>query len=258
MSDTPPLNPPRTVIIVQARMGSSRLPGKALKEALEKPLLGYLVDRLRLVNAADDIIIATTTDAKDQVIVDFCQSEKVPIFRGSENNVLDRFYHAALAFQADTVVRITADCPLIDPVLIDEAIQFYHEKRPQHDYVSNAYVRSFPLGMDVEVFSFKSLAQAAEEANLEEEKEHVTPFIYRRPHRYNVGIISHEPNLSHYRLTVDTEEDFQLVKKLIEYIYPTNPDFTMDDILVVLRRHPDWLQINAGIKQREINRKTDT
>lgn len=243
----------RVVIFVQARMGSTRLPGKVLKEVMEKPLLHYLVERLKRVELADEVVIATTTNEEDEEIVEFCHFEQIPLFRGQSEDVLERFYLAAKAFQADVIVRITADCPLIDPKLIDQVIKEYLDTYPKYDYISNSRFRSFPIGMDAEVFSFKSLEEAYLESTLPEEKEHVTPFIYRRPSRYSTKIISHEPNLSFLRLTVDTQEDFDLISKLIEEHYPKNPQFSMQDLLqTLLIDHPDWQNINAHIKQREL------
>ncbi|HRD55639.1 MAG TPA: glycosyltransferase family protein [Parachlamydiaceae bacterium] len=242
----------RCVILVQARVGSTRLPGKVLKEVLDKPLLQYIVERLKRVELADEVVIATTTEKQDDAIVDFCQAEEIPLFRGKSEDVLDRFYKAASAFKADVIIRITADCPLIDPKLIDEVIHYYLDHYPKYDYVSNSHVRSFPIGMDAEVFSFKALKEAFQEGSLEEEREHVTPFIYRRPNRYARHLITHEPDLSHLRLTVDTQEDFDLIKLLIEELYPHNKEFSMDDILKALKEHPEWVTINANVKQKEL------
>lgn len=243
----------RVVVLVQARMGSTRLPGKVLKEVMERQLLQYLIERLRALELVDEIVIATTTNSEDQQIVDFCHIEQMPLFRGSSENVLERFYLAAKTFKADVVVRITADCPLIDPKLVDQVIKYYLENYPKYDYVSNSHVRSFPIGMDTEVFSFKVLEEAFQESSLPEELEHVTPFIYRRPNRYHSGLITHEPNLSHFRLTVDTEEDFDLISRLLKNLYPKNRKFSMDDIIRVLTvEHPEWVAINSNVKQREL------
>lgn len=243
----------RVVILVQARMGSTRLPGKVLNEVMDKSLLDYLIERLNRVTLADEIVIATTTDLIDEKIVDFCLFEKIPLFRGKNEDVLDRYYSAAKAFKADVVVRITADCPLIDPKIIDQVIKIYLDNYPKFDYVSNSHMRSFPIGMDVEVFSFKALEEAFNDASLPEEREHVTPFIYRRPTRYQKYLLTHTPNLSHFRLTVDTVEDFQLIKTLLEEIYPKNPEFSMDDVIKTLSvDHPDWIKINSSVKQKEL------
>ena len=242
----------RVVILIQARMGSTRLPGKVLKEVMEKPLLQYLTERLKRVELSDEIVIATTTNLEDQDIVDFCHLEQIPLFRGKSEDVLDRFYLAAKTFKADVVVRITADCPLVDPKLIDDVIKCYLDNYPKYDYVSNSHTHSFPIGMDTEVFSFKALEDAFNESLLAEEREHVTPFIYRRPNRYKLKLISHEPNLSNLRLTVDTSQDFDLISKLLEEIYPENPEFSLDDLLKALADHPEWVKINANVQHRHL------
>ena len=244
----------RVVILVQARMGSSRLRGKVLKEVMDKPLLHYLIERLQRVELKEEIVITTTVNVEDEKIVDFCRFEKIPIFRGQSEDVLDRFYYAAQTFKADVIVRITADCPLSDPLIIDQVIKTYLDNYPKYDYVSNSHMgRSYPVGMDVEVFSFKALEEAFHEATLPEEREHVTPFIYRRPTRYHKKLISHQPDLSNFRLTVDTIEDFELINKLLEDIYPKKPNFTMDDIIHILQfDHPEWVKINCAVKQREL------
>jgi len=243
----------RVVILVQARMGSTRLPGKVLKEVMDKPLLQYLIERLRMVELADEIVIATTTNPEDSKIVDFCHREKIPLFRGESEDVLDRFYNAAKAFKADAIVRITADCPLIDPKLITQVIQYYLDHYPEYDYVSNSHIRSFPIGMDAEIFSMKALEEAFHESSLPEEREHVTPFIYRRPNRYNSSVITHKPDLSHLRLTVDTQEDFDLITHLLTYLYPKNKLFSLADLTkTLLEDHPEWVKINAHVKQKTL------
>lgn len=243
---------PRIVMVIQARMGSTRLPEKVLKKVMDRPLLDYQVERLRKVSFVDEIVVATTTNAEDHALVDFCVSKRIPFFLGSSEDVLDRFFQAAQRFHADVIVRITADCPLIDPRCVEQVIQLYLTHVPQYDYVSNALQRSFPIGMDAEVFSFKSLEEAAAEAITSEEGEHVTPFIYRRPERFSCGIVTHDPNLSHLRLTVDTQEDFTLVSKILEDLYPKNPDFSLDDIITLLKTNPDWLKINAHVPHKHL------
>lgn len=242
----------RIVVIVQARMASTRLRGKVLKEVLEKPLLSFLLERLKHVKGIDQIVIATTTNPEDQEIVEFCHLEQAPFYRGSSEDVLDRFYRAAKPFAPDIVIRVTSDCPLIDPKRVEEVLHFFVQHFPNYDYVSNSHIRSFPVGMDTEVFSFKALEEAALEATLPEEREHVTPFIYRRPKRYKLGLIKHDPSFAHYRLTVDTAEDFELISRLIQTLYPSNPCFSMEDIIEVLNKHPDWMSINAAVKHKEI------
>lgn len=242
----------KTVIIIQARMGSTRLPGKILKEVLEKPLLSYQIERLKRVTLADEIVLATTTNSLDQKVVDFCRQEQISFFRGSEDDVLSRYTEAAKHFDAKVVVRVSGDCPLIDPKIVDKVIGFYFQHYPTYHYVSNTLERTYPRGLDVEVFSLSALEQAAKASTRPEEREHVTPYIYRHPELFALANVAHSTNESHHRWTVDTEEDFQLIAKILKTLYPKNPDFTMDDILELLKKHPDWMLINAHIRQKPI------
>lgn len=242
----------KTLIVVQARMTSTRLPGKVLKKVLGKPLLEYLVERLRCVGLADGFVIATTINDADLPIVALCKRLGVPVTRGSELDVLSRYYEAACLHEADVVVRVTSDCPLIDPAVIDHAIRFYQEHRSQYDYVSNALTQSYPYGMATEVFSFKVLEEAHREATAEPEREHVTPFLYTQPQRYRVGHVVYPENLSHHRWTVDTPEDLELVTRITEALYPGKPAFDMQDVLALLEKHPDWVALNAHVHQKKL------
>ncbi len=241
----------KVVIIVQARMTSTRLPGKILKKVLGKSLLEYQIERLRRVKLADEVVIATTTNETDEPILQLCNSLSVPYFRGSEEDVLSRYYEAAKVHQADAVVRVTSDCPLIDPEVIDRVIKFYIDHQTEYDYVSNSLERTYPRGMDTEVFSFKALQEAFLEATALPDREHVTPFIHRQPQRYSLASVNYSENKSYHRWTVDTPEDFQLIKKIIEAIYPKLPYFTLRDCLNLLEENPEWLTINAHVQQKE-------
>lgn len=243
----------RPVIIVQARMTSTRLAGKVLREVLHRPLLEYLVERLRRVKRAEHIVIATTTNDTDIPIVELCERLSVPFFRGSEHDVLARYHMTAEAHHADPVIRITSDCPVIDPAVIDHIIEFYVNNPDTYDYVSNALVRSYPRGMDTEVFSFQALHEAFTEATAQPDREHVTPFIYTRPKRYRLGHVVYGENLSRHRWTVDTPEDFDLIRKIIESLYPAKHEFGMQDILDLMTAHPDWPVINAHIEQKKLD-----
>jgi spore coat polysaccharide biosynthesis protein SpsF len=243
----------KTVIIVQARMGSTRLPGKVMKTVLGKTLLEYLFERLWRVRRADLFMVATTTNPHDAVIVEHCRHLGVPVICGSEDDVLARYYRAATIQQADIIVRITADCPLIDPAVIDKAIKFFHENIGRYEYVSNTLKQSYPYGMAVEVFSFGLLEQAYREARKETEREHVTPFFYTRPERFRIGQFVNEVDLSHHRWTVDTQEDFELIRLIIEELYIANLTFGLDDILKCLEEHPAWTEINAHVKQKKLD-----
>ena len=233
-----------TAIVVQARMGSTRLPGKVLKDIAGRPMLSYQMERLRRVKRAERIVVATTDQPADDAVERFCQKEKIACVRGSEHDVLARYHLAIERFPADVVVRITADCPLIDPAIVDEAIAAY-----EPDYVSNMLETTYPYGMAVEVFSAQALREAHREAKDPAEREHVTPFIYRHPERYRLRSLTMAPNLSHHRWTVDTPEDFELVSRLLKTL---KPHFTLQDVLAVLDAHPDWCAINAHVEQKAL------
>lgn len=238
----------KTIIIVQARMTSTRLPGKVLLPLAGEPMLMRLMERLRRVQRADGIVIATTTNVTDDPIAALCAQQGVPCHRGSELDVLSRYADAARLHAADVVVRITSDCPLIDPALIDQLIAVYEEG--DSDYVSNMLPPTWPYGMAVEVFSATALAQAHAEATQDAEREHVTPFIYWHPQRYRLRNVASPVALSHHRWTVDTPEDYELVRRLFDHLLPTNPHFTQADVLALLDAHPDWIAINQHVQQK--------
>jgi spore coat polysaccharide biosynthesis protein SpsF len=240
----------KTVIIVQARMTSTRLPGKVLMKVLGKPLLEYLIERLRKVSLADEIVIATTINATDEPIIELCNRLGVNVCRGPEDDVLARYYQTARLYNADTVVRVTSDCPLLDPLEVDRVVGFYLSHRQEFDYVSNGLVEPYPKGMDCEVFSMAALQQAFDEAASPAEREHVTLFFYQNISRFRLTNVPFSASLPPLRLTVDTREDFELVRDIIEFLYPVNADFHLDDIVNALTVFPDWRQINAHILQK--------
>ena len=240
----------KTVIIVQARMTSTRLPGKVLKKVLGKPLLAYQLERLRRVQLADEIVLATTTNQTDDVLSAFAAKEEIRCYRGDEQDVLDRYYQAAVMAEADVVVRVTSDCPLIEPSIIDEVIQAYN-KSTEIDYVSNTLSRTYPRGLDVECFSFKALEIAWKNADKAYEREHVTPYLYQQP-MFIKKELKADGDYSQYRWTVDTQEDYELVRLLLEELYLSQPYFSWRDVLSVLERHPEWKLINAEIEQKKL------
>ncbi len=240
----------RTVILVQARMRSTRLPGKVLMPVLEKPILGHLVERLHRVRQADEVVIATTVEPIDDAIVAWCKQNRVAFFRGDEHNVLERFYQAAKEYRADTVLRICSDCPLIDPDIVDAIIRHYQARQPQIQYVSNSLQRTFPIGMDAEVFSLGALERTYREATEPGEKEHVTPYIYCHPERFAQAQYVSQKAYPPYRLTLDTPEDFELIRRIFEHLYPQNPAFGLQDIIDLLSQHPEWAALNANIQQK--------
>ncbi|OHB70604.1 MAG: acylneuraminate cytidylyltransferase [Planctomycetes bacterium RBG_16_43_13] len=242
----------KTVIIVQARMTSRRLPGKVLRTVLNKPLLEFQIERFKRVKLADEIVIATTINETDIPIVSLCERLSIPYYRGSEDDVLARYWEAAKAYKADLVVRITSDCPLIDPSVIDSVIQFYLYNSNNCDYVSNVLVRSYPRGMDTEVFPFFVLDEAFQESTDKTDLEHVTPFIHRQPQRYSLANVFYTEDQSQHRWTVDTPEDFELIKKILENLYPVNPKFSLEDVLNLLKSYPEWSNINAHVEQKKL------
>lgn len=242
----------RVVIILQARMGASRLPGKPLKKVLGRPLLSFQLERLRRVKYADQIVVATTVEAQDAQIAALCEQEQIACYRGSELDVLDRYYQVATLFHADVVVRVTGDCPLIDPEIVDQLIKFYLDNWPTYDYASNSLERTYPRGLDAEIFSYALLERAVKEAKHQEEHEHVTPYFYTHPELFSLGSVKQPKDGSFHRWTVDTAEDLDLVTKILNAVYPKKAAFTTEDILKEFEKHPEWLTINAHIQQKTL------
>jgi len=240
----------RKLIIVQARMTSTRLPGKVMKIVCGKPLLEHCINRLKRVKSADQIVIATTINDIDNQIVNLCKKLDTLYYRGSEEDVLGRYYEAAVEYGGDVVIRITSDCPVIDPDVVGYLIDFYMKYFKKYDYVTNTLKRTYPRGMDVEIVSFKALKEANFNAYDPFDREHVTTFIRNRLTQYRLHNIKYSSDLSHYRLTVDTSEDMELIRRIFESLYVENPEFTMKDILSKMAANPDWIKINSHVKQR--------
>ncbi len=242
-----------TVVIVQARMTSTRLPGKVLLPILGRPMLSFQLERLRRVRCVDAVVVATTTNPADDEIVQLCAAEKVNCTRGSESDVLSRYYDAAVASKAELVVRVTSDCPLIDPAVVQRVLLDFLQPKGGYDYASNMITPTFPYGMAAEVVSFAALREAHEEALDPAEREHVTPFIYWRPARYRIRSVTMAPDLSHHRWTVDTPEDFSLVSQIFTALYPQQPDFSLADVLALLKEHPHWELVNQHVQQKTLS-----
>ena len=208
----------KVIAIVQARMGSTRLPGKMTKEILGKPIVEYVFDRVRPSKRLTEIWLATTTDTSDDVLAEWAKNHGVKCYRGSMNDVLDRYYQTAKLAEADVVVRITGDCPLADCQVIDCVINEYLTEYPKFDYVCNTQPPTFPDGLDTEVVSFVALEKAWQEARLSSEREHVTPYIWKHPEIFKIKNIFNDVDLSGLRWTLDTEEDFAFILLIIERI----------------------------------------
>lgn len=239
----------KTLAIIQARVSSTRLPAKVLKEVCGKPLLQLMVERAARSKKADLLVVATSLDPSDDSIKILCDRMGVPCFRGSLGDVLDRFYQTALLYQPQEIVRLTGDCPLIDPAVVDQVIDFRKERGL--DYASNVLQPSFPNGLDCEVFVFRALEEAWKEARLGSQREHVTPFIWQQPERYKIGNFAYATDVSGRRLTVDEPRDLDLITRVFEALYPKNPGFDLADVLKLLAEHPEWDAINAGIDRHE-------
>lgn len=239
--------------IVQARMGSTRLPGKVMKELKGESVLSHVIQRLKQAKLIDEIIIATTTDSKDDIIEKETRRNGVKVFRGSEKDVLSRYYEASVKDDADVVVRITSDCPLIDPFVVDKMIDFYLKNK--YSLVTNAGSspdqRSFPRGLDTEVFSLEVLKDAYLNGNKTYHREHVTPYIYEQKNN-KIYYFKNKEDLSKYRWTLDTEEDLKLITEIYNRLYKGSHDFYMNDIIRLFQREPSLYNINADVEQKKL------
>ncbi|MEK7103910.1 MAG: glycosyltransferase family protein [Patescibacteria group bacterium] len=237
-------------VIVQARVNSSRLPKKVLKPILGKTAIEREIERVKKVKLAQNIILAIPDGKKDDALEKIAKQAKILVFRGSESDVLGRFYQAAKAFQLKDVIRITGDCPLFDWQICDEVISFYLQNK--FDYVSNVRPPTFPDGLDIEIFSFKALEKAWQDAKLKSEREHVTPYIANHPEVFKIGnLIRNGNDLSGLRLTLDEPKDLILIRKIYKDLYKKKKYFVLDDILKFLGQNPELLRINQNIQRNE-------
>jgi spore coat polysaccharide biosynthesis protein SpsF len=231
--------------IIQARISSSRFPGKVMMPILGEPMLLRQIERVRNSKKIDQILIATSTEPSDDLIENLCQSHKINCFRGSLNDVLDRYYCAAKFYGADQVVRLTGDCPLIDPQIIDQTIN--HHSKGNYDYTSNAIEPTFPDGLDVEVMTFTCLEEAWKDATIPSHREHVTRFFYTQPNKFKLGLVKSDIDFSHFRWTVDEPIDLELVNDIYQSLYFKNSMFTFSDVLEYLEKNPELQKINLNI-----------
>ena len=239
-----------TVVIIQARMGSTRLPGKVLRPIAGRPMLWHIVQRVRQVGNLTDVVVATSDQPTDRPLRAFCSAEGISFFAGSENDVLDRFYRAARTFDGDPLVRITGDCPFVDPDLVSSLIGLYQTGR--YDYVSVTtgagalYLEGgrFPDGLDAECFSFKTLERAWKDATHALDREHVTSYIWRNKDLFRCSHLTAAQDLSKLRWTVDNEADFEVVSRVYEALYREGKAFLMADILGYFAEHPELASAN--------------
>lgn len=241
--------PKRVEAIIQARMGSTRLPGKVMMDLCGKPVLWHVLERVKQATLIDDIVVATSSEQADDRIDNFCRINGINCFRGEESDVLSRYYYAAKQYPADAIVRITADCPLIDPYVIDTVIACFRDS--SCEYAANfGEERTYPRGLDCEVFRASLLKRAFHEATEEYEREHVTPFMYWK--QDNIAHVARQQDDSSMRWTLDTKEDFQLIEEIYRQFYHGKHDFYTEEILAFLKENPAICKLNQNIKQKSV------
>ncbi len=237
-------------------MGASRLPGKVLFPLGGRPVLAHVVERIRAASAVDEVVVATTVAPLDDSVANLGSKLGATVFRGSESDVLSRYARAAEASNADVVVRITADCPLIDPDVLAEMLERFHRLRTgaePADVLTNARVRTFPRGLDVEIFTREALGAADAEAIALREREHVTPFLYENPGRFHIVDHLGRVDYSKYRLTLDTAEDYELLSRIFGDKKTSDAsDLRLSRVVDVLMKNPAWISINAHIRQKAV------
>lgn len=239
----------KIVAVIQARMGSSRLPGKVLADVAGRSMLARVCDRLDRAATLDTIVVATTDAAADRPVVAECRRLGVACFRGSEEDVLDRFHRAATCHRAEAVVRITADCPLIDPEVVDRVVRAFLTARP--DYASNTLVRTWPRGLDTEVIAAAALARAARQASERYQRVHVTPYLYQHPERFKLLPVTGRQDFAGHRWTVDLADDLRLVRAVYRRL-GSERAFSWREVLQLLADEPALTGLNAHVRQKQL------
>jgi len=252
------INKSNTIAIIQARLGSTRLPGKVLLEVEGKPILLHIINRLKRVKKLDEVIVATSNLKINSKIISFCEKNNIKYYAGSEDNVLDRFYNAALVYKPKNVIRITGDCPLLDSNLINELINYYEKNN--YDYCGIATgagvankkgIFRYPDGLDAEIFKFSVLEKAYKNAISKLHLEHVTPYIWENHKLFNLGVLYSDKDYSNFRWTLDNIEDFKLIKWIYSKLYQKNNYFNMFDIIKLLEKNKEVLKQNNHLIGKE-------
>jgi spore coat polysaccharide biosynthesis protein SpsF len=242
----------KVLAIIQARMGSRRLPGKVLLDIGGEPMLARVVERTRRATSVEQVVVATTGDASDDPVAAFCRARGIDCFRGSSFDVLDRFYKAALFYEAKVIVRLTADCPVIDPTEIDRVVRVFSEKGA--DFAANRltppWKRTYPIGLDTEVCSFTALERAWKEADKPHQREHVMPYLYEEEGRFRIHLLQYKEDYGSYRWTVDTPEDMELLRRIYSH-FGNRDNFSWLEVVVLMQRQPELVQINAGVAAKQ-------
>ena len=239
----------KILAIIQARMASTRLPGKVLAELNGRPLLSLLLKRVQAVPEINHVVVATTENQSDDILVEWLEKEEVDFYRGSSEDVLERFYLCSLKYKPDLIVRVTADDPLKDPGLISEAISYFSSD-DKLDYCSNTLRPSYPEGLDIEVFRFEALKYSHDHASLPSEREHVTPYIWKNTSIFKVKNFEFKEDLSAWRWTVDKQSDLDFVRAVLSP-FQDSPLVSFQEIICFLKRNPDLLKINVHTLRNE-------
>jgi spore coat polysaccharide biosynthesis protein SpsF len=235
------------VTVVQARMGSTRLPQKVMMPLAGKPLIIRMLERVCASNRAGKVVAAVTNEDYDDKLADICNNEGYSVFRGSTNDLLDRHYKAGIEYNADAVVKIPSDCPLIDPDVITKVIDYYISNVDKYDFVSNLHPPTYPDGNDVEIININALAEAWKYASKEFEREHTTPYLWENPVKFRIGNVKWETGLDYsmtHRWTIDYMEDYLFIKEIYDGLYNNNPEFRLNDILEYENKHPEIKALN--------------
>jgi spore coat polysaccharide biosynthesis protein SpsF len=246
-------NTTKIICIIQARVNSTRLPNKILKEIEGIPLISHVIERIKTVKTIQQIILATTTNTNDKILSEISKKHNINFFSGDEDDVLNRFFQAATKFHGNPIIRITGDCPLIDPTLISQIIEFF--QKHDFDYVSNTIDRTFPDGLDVEIFSYDLLKEIHEKSKWSSEREHVTPFVAKNPHRFKIYHYKTKHDFSHLRWCVDEENDLLLIRKIFDKMKP-NKFFTMNEVLQLILKNTALSEINCSTTTNEGYKKS--
>jgi spore coat polysaccharide biosynthesis protein SpsF len=245
----------KVVAIIQARMGSTRLPGKVLRVLGSRTVLAHVIRRVQSAPNIEEIVVATTEASNDDAIVKEARLCDTSVFRGSENDVLSRYFGAAKQSNADVVVRVTSDCPLLETRVLREMVTRFHTLNVEGkhvDYLSNTLTRTYPRGLDVEIFTIDALKRAHREASSTAEREHVTPYIYHHPQVFNIDQFKNEVDISYHRWTLDTEDDWNLLTQIFSHLDKGNNSFSLDQVIELLNRESELSKINAHVVQKAI------
>ncbi len=247
------MNDRHVVAIIQARMGSTRLPEKVMRSVAGRPMIHHVVERVQQITGVDEVVVATSTKDREKPLVEYVESMAgVKLFRGPEHDVLRRYAEAAEAFSADVVMRITGDCPLLSPRVSAQVLQAFLRSRERCDYATNTLQRTFPRGLDTAVMSVDTLRTAHREATTPQQREHVTVYIWTNPQRFELVGVRDEVDRHHLRWTVDRAEDLRFVQRVYDALYHPSSLFEYEDVLALLEEHPQWIEINRGVRQKPI------